>query len=315
MSDIFISYTRSDKKVTKALAEVFEQQGWSVWWDTEISTGETFADVIEKELDSSKCVVVLWSKSSIKKRWVKTEASEGAIKDILAPVKIEEVTIPLEFRQIHAANLIGWQGEKAYPELNKLIVDVEKILGIPRRDKSETKQEESKKIEKKTPEIIPPIFRSTPEKRLSAKSVKAMLKDIGFFDNRWNDSASGFSNDYELQSDGKVVIDRASGLTWQQSGSEEMIYDKAKAYVTKLNSEQFAGYNDWRLPTIEEAMSLMKPEKKAGEMYIDTIFDSYQRWIWTSDLPGASVAWVVDFRNGDCSYYDFSLGNYVRAVR
>ncbi len=53
MRDIFISYARSDIKITKALAEVFEQQGWSVWWDTEISTEETFADVIEKELDSS----------------------------------------------------------------------------------------------------------------------------------------------------------------------------------------------------------------------------------------------------------------------
>ena len=135
-----------------------------------------------------------------------------------------------------------------------------------------------------------------------------MLKDRGFYDKFRNDSASGFPNDYELHADGTVIIDRASGLMWQQSGcGDSRMYLEANAYVTKLNKNQFAGYNDWRLPTLEEAMSLVEPEAMSivgpgevyDDLYIDTIFDSNQSRIWTSDLSDDSSAWVVNFINGD----------------
>lgn len=86
-----------------------------------------------------------------------------------------------------------------------------------------------------------------------------MLKDWGLFHKHLNESVSGFPNNYELQKDGQVVYDHASGLMWQQSGSNKyMFYEQAKEYVAKLNSDQFAGFSDWRLPTLEEATSLMK---------------------------------------------------------
>ncbi len=160
-------------------------------------------------------------------------------------------------------------------------------------------------------------FRSTPKENFSRESVKAMLKAKGFYDSDWNKSASGFHNDYTLQNGGNVVYDRASGLMWQQSGSyDRMEYENASAYVTKLNSKRFAGYKDWRLPTLEEAMSLMETSEKNGDLYIDPVFDSKQRWIWTSDLKSASVAWVVYFGNGYCDNSGIGYYSYcVRAVR
>jgi hypothetical protein len=39
-------------------------------------------------------------------------------------------------------------------------------------------------------------------------------------------------------------------------------------------------------------------------------------YIWTSDLYGASAAWVVRFGNGDCLHGDVGIfGSHVRAVR
>jgi hypothetical protein len=172
--------------------------------------------------------------------------------------------------------------------------------------------------EVKTSVIPKTKLRSTPTENLSDKSVKAMLKYKDFYHYIWNDSASGFHNDYKLQNVGKVVYDRASGLMWQDSGSNKrMKYKNAKVYITKLNSDRFAGYNDWRLPTLEEAMSLMEPFKKNGDLYVDSVFDSKQIWIWTSDLNGASRAWVVNFNYGGCYYYSnlFYSDYYVRAVR
>ncbi len=168
------------------------------------------------------------------------------------------------------------------------------------------------------PEVI---FRSTSRGRLSGDSVIDMLNDNDFYDRDWNSSASGFSNNYKLQNGGKVVFDRASGLMWQQSGSaKDISYGDAKRYVTQLNNNQFAGYSDWRLPTLEEAMSLIEPIEKGGGLNIGVVFDNTQRWIWTSDMNSTSLAWLVNFVSGNCytyvnDYFDFASGGYVRSVR
>ena len=160
-------------------------------------------------------------------------------------------------------------------------------------------------------------LRSLPEVELSVDSIKTMFKDKGLFDSFYNKTASGFPNEYELQSDGKVVYDHASGLTWQRSGSDNsMSFDAKKEYVAQLNREGFAGYRDWRLPTLEETMSLVEPTEMNGGLYIDPLFDNKQTWILTSDFYSASRAWVVNFSHGYCNYgfvFDSSLS--VRAVR
>ncbi len=125
-------------------------------------------------------------------------------------------------------------------------------------------------------------------------------------------------NDFEEKTinGNNVVIDKATGLTWQQSGSKEyMNYDKARRYILQLNHDKFAGYNDWRLPMLKEAITLLEQEKISDGLFIDSKFDKTQKWIWTSDLYGASVAWVVYFSYGYCYYGYFGLDNYVRAVR
>ncbi len=62
-----------------------------------------------------------------------------------------------------------------------------------------------------------------------------------------------FQNDYDLKTmhGDKVVVDHASGLMWHQSGSDKyMTWKKAKSWVKKLNKTGYAGYRDWRLPTV-----------------------------------------------------------------
>jgi hypothetical protein len=103
-----------------------------------------------------------------------------------------------------------------------------------------------------------------------------------------------------------VVVDNATGLMWHQGGSKFMNWNKAKEWVEDLNSEGYAGYNDWRLPTVDEAISLLESKKK-GNLYIDPIFSKEQDWIWTGDKfedeDGSEAAWRVDFYNGRVYWY------------
>ena len=130
MSDIFISYSQEDRPRARIIAAALEQHGWTVWWDRKIPVGKSFEEVIEKEILAAKCVMVLWSKFSVKSRWVKEEANEGQGRSILAPVLIDEVSIPLGFRSLQAANLVNWAGDAFQEDFTLLVTDVSQIIGI-----------------------------------------------------------------------------------------------------------------------------------------------------------------------------------------
>ena len=78
MTDVFISYANEDRERARDLATALEARGWSVWWDRKIIAGQTFDQVIEHELDTAKCAVVLWSKHSVASEWVRNEAAAAA---------------------------------------------------------------------------------------------------------------------------------------------------------------------------------------------------------------------------------------------
>jgi hypothetical protein len=154
---------------------------------------------------------------------------------------------------------------------------------------------------------------------LSGADATSMIKQKGYYDEYKNPGGKGIAHQYEAKTlnANKVVIDHTTGWMWQQSGSADfMYYQDAKKYIDLLNRERFAGFNGWRLPTLEEAMSLMESEKKNGDLYINPVFDPKQGWIWTSDLYNASHGWGVFFDSGSCYDGDIAVFNvYVRAVR
>lgn len=131
MSDIFISYKREDKTEAKTLAESLEQVGWTVWWDPQLRAGERFDEVIEREINNAKCVVVLWSRLAIQSQYVKDEATYALSLNKLIPVAIEEVSPPFRFQGLHTLSLAGWRGLASALPFQKLIVDIEKLIGPP----------------------------------------------------------------------------------------------------------------------------------------------------------------------------------------
>ena len=110
MADIFISYANEDRERAGRIASALESCGWSVWWDRKIVVGQAFDKAIELELETAKCVIVLWSQKSIDSEWVKNEAAAGAERGVLVPALIDRVKLPIEFRRRQTADLAGWEG-------------------------------------------------------------------------------------------------------------------------------------------------------------------------------------------------------------
>ena len=113
-----------------------------------------------------------------------------------------------------------------------------------------------------------------------------------------------------------VVIDNVTGLMWQKAGSSKgMTIVQAQKYVASLNARRFAGYDDWRLPSFEEAMSLMKPEKMAN-FYLDPAFDALKApFVFTSDSTPQSKPWVVYYHDGVAVPESEYFNAFVRVVR
>jgi hypothetical protein len=135
MADIFISYARADRETAQRLADALEHVGWSVWWDPQIPIGRHFEEVIEEQLALAKCVVVLWSQHGIRSRWVRSEAADGRDRDILAPVLLEDVEIPLSFRGIQTADLRSWDGDADHPGFSDLVRDISIQLDPLKKDR------------------------------------------------------------------------------------------------------------------------------------------------------------------------------------
>ncbi|GJQ59556.1 MAG: DUF1566 domain-containing protein [Candidatus Scalindua sp. AMX11] len=144
----------------------------------------------------------------------------------------------------------------------------------------------------------------------------SMVKKYNFYD-KFDNMTGDFANDYELKiiSGESVVIDHATGLMWHQSGSNQCLnWEDSKKWVSDLDIKGYAGYKDWRLPTMEEAASLLESKQMNGDLFIDPIFDKKQIWIWTGDSYVSGGAWLVHYGCG-CVFWRSIGSRYVRPVR
>jgi hypothetical protein len=176
--------------------------------------------------------------------------------------------------------------------------------------------ERMKQVRKKYPHLLEEIWlkkvtlRSS-YKTLSVSEVQTMPNmyireryDYGFYGySKIFKSYSHFSKDEDSMIKGeRYLVNYATGLMWHPSGGGFLTYKEAKRWLKELNKRGYAGCKDWRMPTVDEAASLLESSKMNGDLYIAPDFSDKEWWTWTGDKcedgEGSEAAWGVHFYFG-----------------
>lgn len=287
-----------------------------------IKLNEALKDLTKLRKESGICIERL--EEQLKKRSKELEELKTNREALLKHIDELKVQNDKNIELIMQLNNIKIANEKQIKQLEKNIKSNKEELASLQKYKLEA-EKTIIKLENYVKGKYPPseedkltkIFSSITESK-SIPDVKEMIKKNNYYDFEWNKKGEGAKNEFVLKTRNgkKIVKDRVRGLVWQKSGSPSKLnYPNAILYIEILNYNRYAGYNDWRLPNLEEAMSLME-NSKINNSYIDPIFDSKQTIICTSSFfRGEYQPWVVDFLNGSCHYENYYSKFFVRAVR
>ncbi len=300
---IFLSYARKDVAEANNLYSILKRYGYSPWQDhKDLTGGRDWLEEISEVVNSCVFFLACLSQNAIDKQTGGLVQEIGEVLDIvkrqrkgsifILPARLESVELPKEFKEYHGIDIHQPGGLE---ELIKALRYVLDQFGIK----------------------APLQLRSQSIDHLKPAAAAQMIREHDFFDSLYW-PGNGIYHEYKIKTiEGeKRVSDYTTGLMWQWSGSEEpMQLPEAEHYSNYLNENEFAGFNDWRLPTLEEAMSLMEAKKGAHDLYISDVFDNVQRWIWTADKNGAEDAWYIGFSDGNCDTDPIDTDASVRAVR
>jgi hypothetical protein len=128
MADIFLSYAHADREQAAAVAQALEAGGRSLWWDRRLGAGEDYGQMIEREIDAARCVVVNWSKTARDSLWVRAEANAALDQDKLLQLNLDGGRLPLPFTMLHALDFSIWSGRREHQPWPELETRVEQQL-------------------------------------------------------------------------------------------------------------------------------------------------------------------------------------------
>lgn len=125
----------------------------------------------------------------------------------------------------------------------------------------------------------------------------------------------------------KIVSDKNTKLVWVRDADlagKNIEWMAAYQLIDKLNNQKYAGYNDWRLPTLEELSSLSRYSAIQGhktdidKQLIKMGFNNVRPaayWSATTDIGSPSSAWVVSLYDGSVNSTKKYLNYAVWPVR
>lgn len=125
MYDIFLSYSSKDLERVRPLFDTLTAQGWVVFWDhLSIRAGKNWSVELEQAINTSRCVVVVWSQSSIQSEYVREEANFAKRRGVLLPICLDKVEPPFGFTLRQATDFSQWNQKTDHPAFIHLASEI-----------------------------------------------------------------------------------------------------------------------------------------------------------------------------------------------
>ena len=144
----------------------------------------------------------------------------------------------------------------------------------------------------------------------------------------------GRTRSYRVSADELTIMDNTTGLEWEKLTGDGSIHDWHNHYtwtqafqkIADLNAANFAGHDDWRLPNINELLTLVdygqtnpaidEPFRTGNDGTGDSFTENGMYWSSNTYVGGPNAAWWVSFAGGGVSTeFKWQWWFLVRAVR
>ncbi len=165
------------------------------------------------------------------------------------------------------------------------------------------------------PKNLKPVQLTSRPKATQEDEVLGILSKYNFYDSSRNQKGS-FTSFLVDNGDNQTISDKVTGLMWQQSGADLTSIRKMRAHVDALNRENYAGFSDWRLPTMEEAFSLMTPDVQKNDLHMATCFKHDTPFIFVAEERTPGGYWFCDYKQGTVFWASGTIpGGYGKVCR
>lgn len=131
---------------------------------------------------------------------------------------------------------------------------------------------------------------------LTDDEAQSIVKKWQFWDAAVN-PAGAFENHLK-QSGSHTLVDQRTGLMWQRHGLDINSIRTMHRKINEVNDKRFAGHSDWRLPSLEEAMSLMESVANEKGLHLNSNFSQEQPFIFVAAQRSPGGYWFVDYKQG-----------------
>ena len=141
------------------------------------------------------------------------------------------------------------------------------------------------------------------------RSEPVQFKDFKEAFDYWRGTFPGSVDNEYVNNENGSVTDLKTGLMWLLSYEQAENMEQIREYIKWLNSTGFAGYTDWRLPSLAEISSIVEKKSSATlnsgrGSYLAPIFDArpYCWYLWSADAcqDGQLLVYVGEEKSGIC---------------
>jgi hypothetical protein len=139
----------------------------------------------------------------------------------------------------------------------------------------------------------------------------AFGRDTKTLTNAAADGPLGFA--FDKTSNASCMTDKVTGLTWERAGTPGRTLTQGQDLATTANTNGLCGKTGWRIPTVNELLSLMDFSLTGVTTINADAFDVMTGTYWSSEKT-ANNGWTVAANSGALAFDAVSVPKTVRLV-